>query len=59
MKAEYDLSQMKSRKNPYASKLKESVTLHLGEDAGGLSDDFPDDINDDDLGVDVPRESLD
>ena len=50
---------MKSRKNPYASKLKESVTLHLGEDAGGLSDDFPDDINDDDLGVDVPRESLD
>ena len=27
--------------------------------AGGLSEDFPDDINDDDLGVDVPRESLD
>ena len=24
----------------------------------GLSDDFPDDINDDDLGVDMPRESL-
>jgi uncharacterized protein (DUF4415 family) len=32
MKAEYDLSQMKSRKNPYASKLKKSVTIRLGED---------------------------
>jgi hypothetical protein len=29
MKAEYDLSQMKSRKNPYASKLKKSVTIRL------------------------------
>lgn len=27
--------------------------------AVGLSEDFPDDINDDDLGVDAPRESLD
>ncbi|CDH44249.1 hypothetical protein BN874_160005 [Candidatus Contendobacter odensis Run_B_J11] len=26
--------------------------------AGTLSDDFPDDITDDDLGVDAPRESL-
>ena len=32
MKAEYDLSQMKCRKNPYASKLKKSVTIRLGED---------------------------
>ena len=32
MKAEYDLSQMKSRKKPYASKLKKSVTIRLGED---------------------------
>lgn len=32
MKKEYDLSQMKSRKNPYASKLKKSVTIRLGED---------------------------
>lgn len=32
MKAEYDLSKMKSRKNPYASKLKKSVTIRLGED---------------------------
>lgn len=32
MKEEYDLSKMKSRKNPYASKLKKSVTMRLGED---------------------------
>ncbi len=32
MKEEYDLSTMKSRKNPYASKLKKSVTMRLGED---------------------------
>jgi uncharacterized protein (DUF4415 family) len=35
MKAEYDLSTMKSRKNPYASKLKKSVTIRLGEDVLG------------------------
>jgi len=32
MRAEYDLSKMKSRKNPYASKLKKSVTMRLSED---------------------------
>lgn len=32
MKAEYDLSQLKSRKNPYASKLKKPVTMRLSED---------------------------
>ena len=32
MKTEYDLSQMKSRKNPYASKLKKPVTMRLSED---------------------------
>ena len=32
MKAEYDLSKMKSRKDPYASKLKRSVTMRLSED---------------------------
>ena len=32
MKNEYDLSQMKSRKNPYASKLKKPVTMRLSED---------------------------
>ena len=32
MKAEYDLSQLKSRKNPYAAKLKKPVTRRLSED---------------------------
>jgi predicted DNA binding CopG/RHH family protein len=35
MKTEYDLSAMKSRKNPYAAKLKESVTMRLSEDVVG------------------------
>jgi predicted DNA binding CopG/RHH family protein len=32
MKAEYDLSRMNSRRNPYASKLKKPVTMRLSED---------------------------
>ncbi|MBT8139777.1 MAG: BrnA antitoxin family protein [Gammaproteobacteria bacterium] len=32
MQKEYDFSKMKSRKNPYASKLKKSVTIRLSED---------------------------
>ena len=32
MKKEYDFSKMKSHKNPYASKLKKSVTIRLSED---------------------------
>ena len=32
MKKEYDLSKMKSRRNPYASKLKKQVTIRMGED---------------------------
>lgn len=35
MKAEYDLSKMKSRKNPYTSKLKKPVTMRLSEDVIG------------------------
>ena len=35
MKPEYDLSKMKSRKNPYASKLKKAVTMRLSEDVIG------------------------
>ena len=31
MKTEYDLSTMKSHKNPYAAKLKKSVTMRLSE----------------------------
>lgn len=32
MKKQYDLSKMRSRKNPYASKLKKPVTIRLSED---------------------------
>ncbi|MCL2308646.1 MAG: BrnA antitoxin family protein [Proteobacteria bacterium] len=32
MKAEYDFSKMKSRKNPYATKLKKPVSMRLSED---------------------------
>ncbi len=32
MKAEYNLARLKSRKNPYASKLKKPVTMRLSED---------------------------
>jgi predicted DNA binding CopG/RHH family protein len=35
MKAEYNLSTMKSRKNPYATKLKKPVTMRIGEDVIG------------------------
>ena len=33
--------------------------LFLAAIAGTLSDDFPDDITDDDLGTDTPRHELD
>ncbi len=32
MKKEYDFSEMRSRKNPYASKLKRQVTIRMGND---------------------------
>jgi len=32
MKAEYDLTKMKSRRNPYAARLKKPVTMRLSED---------------------------
>jgi uncharacterized protein (DUF4415 family) len=32
MKKEYDLSKLKSRRNPYASKVKKPVTMRLSED---------------------------
>ena len=40
MKAEYDFSKMKSRKNPYASKLKRQVTIRMGEDVIGYFKDL-------------------
>ena len=38
MKKEYDLSKMKKRKNPYASRLKKQVTIRMGTDI--ISYDF-------------------
>lgn len=32
MKKEYDLSDMNSRRNPYAAKLKRQVTIRMGDD---------------------------
>ena len=32
MKKEYDLSKMKSRRNPYAARLKRQVTIRMGDD---------------------------
>lgn len=32
MKKEYDLSKMRSRRNPYASKLKRQVTIRMSDD---------------------------
>ena len=51
MKAEYDLSKMKARKNPYASKLKKSVTMRLSEDVISYFKDMADEAN-------VPYQSL-
>ncbi len=51
MKDEYDFSKMKSRKNPYASKLKKPVTIRLGEDVIAYFKDMADDTG-------VPYQSL-
>lgn len=51
MKTEYDLSAMKARKNPYASKLKKSVTMRLSEDVIGYFKQMSDEAG-------VPYQSL-
>jgi len=51
MKAEYDLSKMKSRKNPYAAKLKKPVTMRLSEDVIGYFKKMADEAG-------VPYQSL-
>lgn len=51
MKAEYDLATMKSRKNPYASKLKKPVTMRLSEDVIGYFKTMADEAG-------VPYQSL-
>jgi uncharacterized protein (DUF4415 family) len=35
MKKEYDLSKLRSRKNPYAARLKRQVTIRMGDDVIG------------------------
>ena len=45
MKKEYDLSKMKSRKNPYAAKLKKSVTMRLSEDVVAYFKNMADEAN--------------
>ena len=51
MKAEYDLSKLTSRKNPYASKLKKPVTMRLSEDVLGYFKKMAEDAN-------IPYQSL-
>lgn len=51
MKAEYDLSKLTSRKNPYASKLKKPVTMRLSEDVVGYFKKMAEDVN-------IPYQSL-
>jgi predicted DNA binding CopG/RHH family protein len=51
MKTEYDLAKMKSRKNPYATKLKKSVTMRLSEDVIGYFKQMADEAG-------VPYQSL-
>lgn len=51
MKAEYDLSKMKSRENPYISKLKKPVTIRLNEDVVAYFKDMADEAG-------IPYQSL-
>jgi uncharacterized protein (DUF4415 family) len=51
MRKEYDFSKMKSRKNPYASKLKKQVTIRMGEDVIGYFKDMADETG-------IPYQSL-
>lgn len=51
MKAEYDLSKLKVRKNPYASKLKQPVTMRLSADVVAYFKDMAEE-------ADIPYQSL-
>jgi uncharacterized protein (DUF4415 family) len=51
MKAEYDLSAMKSRKNPYAAKLKRQVTIRMSDDIIGYFKEMAEDTG-------IPYQSL-
>ena len=51
MKKEYDLSKMKARKNPYASRSKKTVTMRLIEDVIGYFKTMAEEVG-------VPYQSL-
>ncbi len=51
MKDEYDFSQMKSRKNPYAAKLKRQVTIRMRDDVIGYFKGMSDEMG-------IPYQSL-
>ena len=51
MKAEYDFSTMKSRKNPYAAKLKRQVTIRMSDDIIGYFKEMAEDTG-------IPYQSL-
>jgi uncharacterized protein (DUF4415 family) len=51
MKKEYDLSQLTSRKNPYAAKLKRQVTIRMGDDVIGYFKELAEDTG-------IPYQSL-
>lgn len=51
MKKEYDLSKLKSRKNPYAAKLKRQVTIRMGNDVIGYFKEMAEDTG-------IPYQSL-
>jgi len=51
MKAEYDFSTMKSRKNPYVAKLKRQVTIRMSNDIIGYFKEMAEDTG-------IPYQSL-
>ncbi len=51
MKAEYDFSTMKSRKNPYAAKLKRQITIRMSDDIIGYFKEMAEDTG-------IPYQSL-
>ena len=51
MKSEYDFSTMKSRKNPYAAKLKRQVTIRMSDDIIGYFKEMAEDTG-------IPYQSL-
>ncbi len=51
MKAEYDFSTMKSRKNPYAAKLKRQVTIRMSDAISGYFKEMAEDTG-------IPYQSL-